>query len=59
MATLHQQITEKFIKKLAESNDVDAEKVKQLNNLLIDGKKPKAEDFIKIFSLPIGAVFGD
>jgi hypothetical protein len=54
MATLQQQIAEKFLGKLAESKDVDAEKIDQLRTLLANGKKPKADDFVKIFSLPAG-----
>ncbi len=54
MATLQQQIAEKFLAKLAESKAVDAEKIEQLKKLLGDGKKPKADDFVKVFSLPAG-----
>jgi hypothetical protein len=54
MATLQQQIAEKFLAKLAESKQVDAEKIEQLGQLLTDGKKVKADDFVKIFSLPAG-----
>ena len=54
MATLQQQIAEKFLGKLAESKDVDGEKIDQLRTLLANGKKPKADDFVKIFSLPAG-----
>ena len=54
MATLQQQIAEKFLIKLAESEDIDTEKIEQLRIMLADNKKIKAEDFIKIFSLPAG-----
>jgi hypothetical protein len=54
MATLQQKIAEKFLTKLAQSKDVDAECVAQLRMLLADSKKPKADDFVKIFSLPPG-----
>ena len=54
MVTLQQQIAEKFLAKIEESKDVDAEKIDQLRALLSTGKKPKAEDFVKIFSLPDG-----
>ena len=54
MATLQQKIAEKFLLKLADSKDVDAAKIDQLRTLLADGKKPKADDFIRIFSLPAG-----
>jgi hypothetical protein len=36
MATLQQQISDKFLAKLAESNDIDAAKIEQLKNLLAD-----------------------
>jgi len=54
MATLQQQIAEKFLAKLAEAKDLDAEKIDQLRALLANNKKPKADDFVKIFSLPAG-----
>jgi hypothetical protein len=54
MPTLQQQIVTKFLAKLAESKDVDAEKLVQLRDLLANNKKVKAEDFVKIFSLPAG-----
>ena len=53
MATLQRQIAEKFLAKLAQSKEVDAEKIDQLRKLLVNQKKRvKAEDFLKIFSLP-------
>ena len=54
MATLQQQIAEKFFAKLAESTDVDHGMIEQLRRLLADRKKPKVEEFVKIFSLPAG-----
>jgi len=54
MPTLQQQIAEKFLLKLYESSDIDSEKVDQLRTLLATNKKPKADDFVKIFSLPAG-----
>jgi hypothetical protein len=54
MATLQQQIADKFLAKFAESKDVDAEKIEQLRRLLTNGKTLKAEEFVKIFSLPDG-----
>lgn len=55
MATLQQQIAEKFLAKLAQSKAVDAEKLDQLRSLLADNsKKLKADDFVKIFSAPAG-----
>jgi hypothetical protein len=54
MATLHQKIADKFLAKLAEAKDSDAEKIKQLRTLLADGKKIKSDDLVKIFSAPAG-----
>ena len=54
MATLQQQIAEKFLAKLAESKHLDSDKIAQLKKLLSDNKKPKADDFVKVFSLPAG-----
>jgi hypothetical protein len=54
MATLQQQIAEKFLAKLAESKVLDAERIDQLRILLADSKKLKADEFVKIFSLPAG-----
>lgn len=54
MATLQQRIAEKFLTKLAESKDVDADKIDQLGKVLTDSKKVKADDLVKIFSLPAG-----
>lgn len=54
MVTLQQKIAEKFLAKLTESKTVDTEKIDQLRTLLADNKKVKAEDFLKIFSLPAG-----
>jgi hypothetical protein len=54
MDTLHQQIVSKFLSKLADSKQVDVGKIQQLRQLLTDNKKPKADDFIKLFTLPAG-----
>jgi hypothetical protein len=54
MATLQQNVAEKFLAKLKDGKSLDAEKVEQLRKLLTDSKKPKAEDFIKIFTAPAG-----
>jgi len=54
METLQQQIASKFLTKLAESKKVDADKIEQLRKLLTDSKKPKVDDFVKVFTLPVG-----
>ena len=50
MATLYQQIADKFLAKLTGSKDIDAAKIEQLRALLADSKKIKADEFVKIFS---------
>jgi hypothetical protein len=54
MPTIQQQIADKFLSKLAESDEVDAAKIEQLRVLLSENKKAKAEDFVKIFTMPAG-----
>jgi hypothetical protein len=44
MATLQQQVSDKFLAKLAESKDVDAGKSEQLKNLLADTKSLSTPD---------------
>jgi hypothetical protein len=52
MATLQQQLAEKFLLRLAESKEVSTEKIKRLRIALAADKKLKAEDYVKIFSEP-------
>ena len=52
MPTLPQQIAEKFLAKLSESTDVDAEMSEKLRSLLAAKGKLKADDLVKIFSPP-------
>jgi hypothetical protein len=54
MATLQQQIAQRFLAKLAESKAVDAEKIDEIRKLLSKSKKPKPDDFVKIFTLSAG-----
>ena len=54
MPTLQQQIAEKFLSKLAESDEVDTAKIEKLRVLLSEHKRPKADDFLKIFTTPAG-----
>ncbi len=54
MATLQQTIAEKFLAKLSEDKSLDVAKVDRLRALLAGGKKPKAEDFVKVFAEPAG-----
>ena len=54
MGTLQQKVAEKFLAALKEGKGLDAEKIEQLRKLLVDSKKPKAEDFIRIFTAPAG-----
>ena len=50
MATLQQKIRERFLVTLAEGKALDAEKIEQLRKLLAGGKRPKADDFVKVFT---------
>lgn len=54
MPTLQQNIASKFLSTLLEEQKVDTEKIEQIRKLLANGKKPKADDFVKIFSSPVG-----
>jgi hypothetical protein len=56
MSTLQQQIAEKFLTKLAESKDLHSETIEQLRILLSAGKKPKADEIVKIFQHPGGDI---
>jgi hypothetical protein len=50
MPTLHQQIAEKFLAKLAGSKEVSADQVELLRAVLADTKKLKADEFVKVFT---------
>jgi hypothetical protein len=52
MATLQQQIAEKFLDQLKESKEISAEKREKLRLALAADKKQKADDYVKIFSDP-------
>ena len=54
MPTLQQKIADQFLTKFAQAKDADADKVDQLRKLFAEKKKPTAEDFVKIFTLPAG-----
>jgi len=54
MATLQQQILDRFLAKLAESASIDATRIEQLRKLLADTKKLKPDDLVKVFSQPAG-----
>lgn len=54
MPNLQQQIAEKFLTALKEGKSLDADKVEQVRQLLARGKKPKAEEFVRIFTMPAG-----
>jgi hypothetical protein len=51
MATLQQQITDKFLAKLSESKHVDADLIEHLRSVLSDTKRLRGDDLAKIFSL--------
>lgn len=50
MPNIQLQIKEKFLERLAESEQIDTRTVEELRALVLDGKKVKAEDLVKIFS---------
>jgi hypothetical protein len=52
MTTLYQQIAEKFLEKLAEGKNPSLDRISELRLLLMDGKKVKSDDLVKIFSTP-------
>ena len=52
MPTLQQKIIDKFLTELAETNEATADRVEMLRSLMTDSKKTKAENFVKIFTLP-------
>jgi len=54
MKTLQQQIADTFLAKLTESKAMDTEKIDQLRILLANSKKPKVDDFVRIFTFPPG-----
>jgi hypothetical protein len=54
MASLQQQIADKFLAALAQRDEIDADKVAELRQLLSRGKKPKADGFIRVFTAPPG-----
>jgi hypothetical protein len=54
MATLHQQIVEKFLVQLTASKKMDDAKIDKLRTLLKEKKKPKVDDLVAIFSQAAG-----
>jgi len=56
MATLQGAISERFLERLSDAKEFDADKVNQLRALLSKGIKPKPEDLVGVFSLPPGDI---
>lgn len=54
MQTLQQKIAGKFLAALSAGKTLDSDKIAQLRKLLAESKKPKPDDFIKIFAAPAG-----
>lgn len=50
MSTLQKTIADKFLAKLAEDEDFDSKTIEQITDLLAADKKPKADDFAKVFA---------
>jgi hypothetical protein len=55
VATLQDDIADRFLRKLSESKHFDAERLAQLKQLLAKGEKLKADDLVKLLSLPAGS----
>jgi hypothetical protein len=54
MASLQQSIAEKFLVALAQNKDIDADKIEKMRQLLARGTKPKADEFVRVFTTPVG-----
>lgn len=54
MSTLQQQVAEKFLTRLSEAGTLDAQRLEQVRALLAGTRKPKADEFVKLFSQPVG-----
>lgn len=54
MGTLQQKIAGKFLATLREGKALDDNKLDELEKLLGSDKKPKSDDFVKIFTAPAG-----
>ncbi len=52
MPTLQQQIAEKFLAQLGNSMEISVEKIEKLRAILTATKKPKPDDFVRIFTEP-------
>jgi hypothetical protein len=53
VASLYQQIAEKFLTKLAESKHADNERIRNLRVLFADGRKVKSDEFVNVFCAPV------
>ena len=54
MTTLQKAVSEKFLVALKEQGDFEEAKIEKIVNVLENGKRPKADDFIAIFKAPDG-----
>ena len=54
MPIIQQTIADKFLTKLADGKEVDNIRIEQLRDLLVNNKKLKPDDFVKIFTIPAG-----
>ncbi len=50
MSPLQKTIADKFLAKLAEDEEFNSKKIEQITDLLAADKKPKADDFAKVFA---------
>lgn len=54
MAALQKAVAENFLVALKEQGDLEAAKIEKIMNVLENGKRPKADDFVAIFKAPDG-----
>jgi hypothetical protein len=54
VATLQDDIAERFLKRLSESEHFDPKRLAQLKQLLAKGEKLKVDELVKLLSLPAG-----
>lgn len=54
MAILQKAVAEKFLVALKEQGDLEEAKIEKIVNVLDNGKRPKADDFVAIFKTPDG-----
>lgn len=54
MSTLQKKISDEFLAKLEQAPEFDEAKLKRLRDLMASGKRPQPNDFVEVFSTPVG-----